>query len=835
MRASQDTGEIQKWGNAAPASEGELTEYRRRKLELGELIRSAMKLSAERRQAPTEAGGRKLLARLAEDHFQLAVVGQFSRGKSTLMNAVLGAPYLPTGALPMTSVVTRVRYGSRPRVTAHRRDEGRIPIETSLGELVRFVAQASSEREEMQVASVDVAVPAEILRLGFYFVDTPGIGSAIAANSAITKRFLPEADAVVFVTSFDAPLAEHELEFLRDVKRHVGRLFFVVNKLDLVSAREAEEISRFMCDRLSLGSDPGEPRIFAISAQRALQARLQGDADGLDASGLPEFERSLVHFLTAEKLVSFLATMCRRADRLLARQRLDLELGRANSVQDPHEREKLVSNFERRIDGVLGEQRRIAERLRDRSTAHLSAMLSERTSSWIQELCETARHQVDERWPQPPVGRGVEPWLRAVASQLDATAPTLFADWLKRRRVETRSLLLEAASDELGALYSARASLDCIGAEIFRGLAHDVEPELGWSPTDLPELAVSEVRLSIPIDAPRRPLRRPRSEADARGRLLQGIDSAAAAFCGSTRTALIQAVERWVDDVVLRIEKETRSVADRILESVHNPGTDGQLALQNSLEQRLAAFQEDLSAWQPAAGVLIVEPVHAKPRSAAERPGPCVICSRVADVPFRYLAHAQWELFRRDDYREQHVRHGGFCAMHTWQYAEIASDIGIATTYAPLAESAAELITSSAVHADEGVALRNALSTLMAYPERCLVCKALADAEHDAIRDLLGVLSQRTDGEPPPPVCLPHVAAVLAAEPDPEHTVWLAESLASRLVRLSEDMRAYSLKRASLRGHLLSEEEDAAPRQGISHFAGRRELIRPWRLTDEIG
>jgi hypothetical protein len=70
-----------------------------------------------------------------------------------------------------------------------RRAAGLLPIETSLDELVRFVAQASSEREELRVVSADVEVPSEILRLGFSFVDTPGVGSAIGANTA--TRELP--------------------------------------------------------------------------------------------------------------------------------------------------------------------------------------------------------------------------------------------------------------------------------------------------------------------------------------------------------------------------------------------------------------------------------------------------------------------------------------------------------------------------------------------------------------------------------------------------------------------------------------------------------------------
>ena len=77
-----------------------------------------------------------------------------------------------------------------------------------MAEVARFVAQASFERTRMEVTSVEVEIPAELLRLGFEFVDTPGIGSAIAANTAATLRYLPQADAVVFVTGFDSALTE---------------------------------------------------------------------------------------------------------------------------------------------------------------------------------------------------------------------------------------------------------------------------------------------------------------------------------------------------------------------------------------------------------------------------------------------------------------------------------------------------------------------------------------------------------------------------------------------------------------------------------------------------
>ena len=92
-----------------------LRTYRDRRLQLADMIRAALHLARASGDQSAEKRARELLTRLATDRFSLAVVGQFSRGKTTLMNALLGGAYLPMGALPMTSVITTVRYGSRPR------------------------------------------------------------------------------------------------------------------------------------------------------------------------------------------------------------------------------------------------------------------------------------------------------------------------------------------------------------------------------------------------------------------------------------------------------------------------------------------------------------------------------------------------------------------------------------------------------------------------------------------------------------------------------------------------------------------------------------------------
>jgi predicted GTPase len=264
---------------------GELKAYRDRRLELGDMIRAALHVARASGDEQAEKRARELLARLAADRFQLALVGQFSRGKTTLMNALLGGAYLPMGALPMTSVITKVRYGSQPRAMVRRRVSS-LPVEVPLTDVAKFVSSSSVERAELQVATVEVEVPAEILRLGFELADTPGVGSAVAINTAITRQFLPQADAIIFVTGFDSPLTDTEVSFLADGARQAGKLFVVLNKRDLVSGGDADAVAEFVRRRLREDLGLAEPRLFGLSALEALEATALGDSERLAGSGL---------------------------------------------------------------------------------------------------------------------------------------------------------------------------------------------------------------------------------------------------------------------------------------------------------------------------------------------------------------------------------------------------------------------------------------------------------------------------------------------------------------------------------------------------------------------
>lgn len=257
-----------------------------------------------------------LLVKLAEDRFNLAVVGQFKRGKSSLMNAVIERDLLPTGVLPLTSVITALCYGPQARAMLHFKGwsfEEEIPLD----ELADYVTERGNPGNEKNLLTAQVEVPVPFLRRGLYFIDTPGIGSAQHANTATTYEFLPQADAIIFVTSVEAPLSEAEEIFLRDIRRQVRQLFIVVNKMDLAAPAERDEILGYIRTGLERALETNEVRLYPLSARQGLAAKLKSDAEGLQQSGLAAFEAELAGFLVGEKSRVFLLSILDRALSLL--------------------------------------------------------------------------------------------------------------------------------------------------------------------------------------------------------------------------------------------------------------------------------------------------------------------------------------------------------------------------------------------------------------------------------------------------------------------------------------------------------------------------------------
>jgi GTP-binding protein EngB required for normal cell division len=293
----------------------DLREYEKVKFELADVVRMAA-AKGSRSSDPQYVEFQDFFARLAEDRFNLVVAGRFSRGKSSLMNAILGIDRLPTGIVPLTSVITSVGYGSAERVYLDFQ-RGGLPFEIRMDELSEYVTERGNPGNVRGIRQARIELPAEILRRGFHFIDTPGLGSSIPENTRTAMSFLPEADALMLVSGYDSPLSEDELRVLETMASTTVRVFFVLNKLDTVAPAARLEVTEYTRKQLERIFGDSPPPIFSTSAVDGLAAKLNQNPEALVATGLPALEGALTRFLIESKSRQFLLRMVDRANGLV--------------------------------------------------------------------------------------------------------------------------------------------------------------------------------------------------------------------------------------------------------------------------------------------------------------------------------------------------------------------------------------------------------------------------------------------------------------------------------------------------------------------------------------
>lgn len=228
----------------------------------------------------------ELARRVDGQALRILVIGEAKRGKSTLVNALLGRPVLPTGVRPLTAVATTVRYGEVDEVAVLFRDGTRRKV--PLGALEGLVTETGNPANRRGVAEVTVTVAAPLLAGGMELVDTPGIGSVHAHNTAEGLAALDRMDVAVFVLTADPPISASEREFLRQIRNKAVAVFCVLNKMDRLEPDERVEALRFtrkvVCDELGAGAT-----IFPVSARAALAGR---DAD----RGFAQFREAFIRY-----------------------------------------------------------------------------------------------------------------------------------------------------------------------------------------------------------------------------------------------------------------------------------------------------------------------------------------------------------------------------------------------------------------------------------------------------------------------------------------------------------------------------------------------------------
>jgi GTP-binding protein EngB required for normal cell division len=218
--------------------------------------------------------------RISEGRFYVACVGQFKRGKSTLLNALMGESLLPSGVTPVTAVPTILRFGGRRRARVRLGSDAWTDI--GIAELEQYASEAANPENRKGVAALEVFVPNPLLEQGMCFVDTPGIGSVFSGNTAATQAFLPHIDAAIVVIGADPPIAGDELALVENVARQIPDILFVLNKADRATSNEREAAVTFARQVLQNGLRRPVRTIFEVSALEQLVEQTGSKGDWLE-------------------------------------------------------------------------------------------------------------------------------------------------------------------------------------------------------------------------------------------------------------------------------------------------------------------------------------------------------------------------------------------------------------------------------------------------------------------------------------------------------------------------------------------------------------------------
>jgi len=237
---------------------------------------------------------RAAIARARDQRVHLLVVGQFKRGKTTLINALTGHDLLPRAVTPLTSVITLVRAGApSAQVRFESGQEREIPV----SELADYVTERGNPRNARAVRLVEVTLPSPLLDGGLVLIDTPGTGSIFHHNTAVARGFLPHADAALFVVSADPVLSAEERADLALVAQSAAVVICVLNKIDQLEPEDREVATAFTREQLA-AAGRGDVPVVAVSSRDALRARTGADGPLLASSGIPELEAMIEREVT---------------------------------------------------------------------------------------------------------------------------------------------------------------------------------------------------------------------------------------------------------------------------------------------------------------------------------------------------------------------------------------------------------------------------------------------------------------------------------------------------------------------------------------------------------
>lgn len=242
----------------------------------------------------------KILYLNSKETYDIAFIGEFSSGKSSIINALLKKDILPTDLNPSTAKITYISYSEIPRIVISYYDETKKNVEYSDD----YIKSLSAQNQELlnDIKCIEVFYPFEILKSNIRFIDTPGTNDTDLSRIALTYQILPDVDLIIYTTIY--PITANNLSVFNEqvLGNYFSKIFIVLNKIDLLPDYKLieEEIIELFNEKLGITIK----NFHGISAIDYLEGIFDHDESLIEKSNFHLFSDSLFEYLKSSEKYS---------------------------------------------------------------------------------------------------------------------------------------------------------------------------------------------------------------------------------------------------------------------------------------------------------------------------------------------------------------------------------------------------------------------------------------------------------------------------------------------------------------------------------------------------
>lgn len=342
----------------------------------------------------------KVVVGISEQKFRIAVVGEFSQGKSTLLNALLGEEIQPVRSLPCSGAISIIRYGDAKRVICRYKDGSSQEVSLDSYQELVSISQESAEgdtRDELAESDIDEVIyehpGLDFCRKGVEIVDSPGLNEH-PDRTRVTYKLLENTDAVIFLANANRLLTQTERELLQELQiklsgssqEAANNLFVVVNFMDQVRREDEKQSIRRRAEKFLYESQPiisNLDRLHFISAQQVLEDKLY-DTQSEYQESFDDFRSGLEKYLMDESGRQIIQRSRGYID--LITQEVEMSL---QSAQDSLKNKVDFSNAEKKkVISLIGDISGMSINSNERIVRHKNIAIDNIVNDWPQTFLD---------------------------------------------------------------------------------------------------------------------------------------------------------------------------------------------------------------------------------------------------------------------------------------------------------------------------------------------------------------------------------------------------------------------------------------------------------------